>query len=299
MSNQLSGTRSALPLERRPYGHDGVKLSVVGFGGIVVMNAEQPHANQTVAKVVERGVNYFEVAPTYGDAELRLGPALQPYRKNCFLACKTVCRDGLSASKELKQSLENLRTDYLDLYQLHSLTSVTEDVDAAFAKGGAMETLIAARKSGQVRYLGFSAHSEDAALAAMDRFDFDSVLFPINFAAFLAGNFGPAVIKRAEEKRMTVLAIKAMARQRWAKGSDRGRFEKCWYEPLSDRAEADLALRFTLSQPIATAVSPGEEELFWLAVDLAGDLRSLTETEMQKLRQLAAQMTTPVFGKSQ
>jgi len=142
------------------------------------------------------------VSPTYGDAELKLGPALEPYRKKVFLACKTGQRRREGALEELNESLRRLRTDYLDLYQLHSITDVKDDVDVVFAKGGAIEVFLEAEKQGRIRYLGFSAHSEQAALAAMDRYDFDSVLLPINFATFYKGDFGPRVIAAAKSKGM-------------------------------------------------------------------------------------------------
>ena len=163
ISEPATSSNPAL-IPRREYGKTGVKLSIVGFGGIVIAGAEQEHANRVVAEAVERGVNYFDVAPTYGDAEVVLGPALEPYRKNVFLACKTTQREREGAEAELKQSLERLRTDHFDLYQLHGIMSVEKDVDIAFGKGGAMEVFIEAKKSGQVRHIGFSAHSVEAAI---------------------------------------------------------------------------------------------------------------------------------------
>ncbi|MHB8971565.1 MAG: aldo/keto reductase [Pirellulaceae bacterium] len=119
-----------------------------------------------VAEAVDRGVNYFDVAPYYGNAQERLGPALQSYREKCFLACKTLERDAAGAAKELQRSLKLLKTDYFDLYQLHALMDVDE-VEEAFGPGGAMETILKAQQDGKVRYIGFSAHSEEAAHAAM------------------------------------------------------------------------------------------------------------------------------------
>ncbi len=270
-------------------------ISIIGFGGIVVMNADEDHARRTVARAVEAGVNYFDVAPSYGNAEDRLGPALQPYRKDSFLACKTTERQADKARAELKGSLQRLRTDYFDLYQLHALADVTTDVDVAFAKGGAMEVIAEAKKAGQIRHVGFSAHSIEAALVAMDRYDFDSVLLPINFACFHAGGFGPAVLAKAQHKQVTVLALKAMARQNWpANHPDRAKYLKCWYQPVTDPREADLAVRFTLSQPVAAAIPPGEEELFWIAVDIGRRFRPLTEDESRQVQMLAAGLN-PVF----
>ena len=118
---------------KRSYKDGGPTLSIVGFGGIIVMNAEQDAANRIVSWAVEQGINYFDVAPSYGDSELKLGPALEPYRKDVFLACKTTERTRDKAEEEFKGSLKRLRTDYLDLYQLHALTDVKQDVDKTFA----------------------------------------------------------------------------------------------------------------------------------------------------------------------
>ncbi len=286
---------SAAALPRRPFGNTGIQLSIIGMGGIVVTGAEQSHANHIVAEFVERGVNYFDVAPQYGDAQEKLGPALEPYRKNVFLACKTAERTASGAADDLKRSLEILRTDYFDLYQLHGVTDVSNDIDRAFAKGGAMETLIEAKKSGRVRHLGFSAHSVEAAFAAMDRFAFDSILFPVNFSTYHAGNFGPQIMDRAVRDGLACLALKALARQKWpADHPEKKQYSKCWYQPLTDRHEAGLALRFTLGQPVTSLLPPGEESLFRLALDLAANPAPLTSQELKELEILASG-TNPIF----
>jgi aryl-alcohol dehydrogenase-like predicted oxidoreductase len=282
-------------LPRRNYGKTDVKLSIIGFGGIVVMNAEQKQANQIVAEAVEKGVNYFDVAPSYGDAEIKLGPALKPYRKKVFLACKTGQRQREAAAAELKQSLQRLHTDHLDLYQLHGITDVKKDVDAAFAQGGAMEVFINARKSGQVRFLGFSAHSIEAALTAMDRFDFDSILFPINFACYYKGKFGSQVVAQAQSQGVARLALKTLARQQWPKDDpQRQKYSKCWYQPLTDPEEAKLGLKFTLSQPITAAIPPGEASLFRMALDLALKFEPISRSELNQLEKLSASLN-PIF----
>ncbi len=282
-------------LPKRPYGNTGVKLSVIGFGGIVVMDAEPDAASKVVADAVERGVNYFDVAPSYGNAEEKLGPALQPYRKDVFLACKTGERSKEGATAEFKQSLKNLRTDYFDLYQLHGIVDVKGDVDVAFAKGGVMEMAIEAKKQGQIRHLGFSAHTHVAALAAMDRYDFDSVLFPINFATFYKNKFGPEVIARAKEKGLAILALKSMARQKWPDDDPlKEKYPKCWYQPLTDPDDVRLALSFTLAQSTTALLPPGEEELFRLTLDVMANYQPLTDAETEKLIAMASQLD-PIF----
>lgn len=289
----VSSNSSTLP--RREFGKTGVQLSIIGLGGVALWDVPQDHANRMVAEFVERGVNYFDVAPTYGDAQDKLGPALEPYRKNVFLACKSGKHTAGEVEAELKNSLKVLRTDYFDLYQLHGMTDVVTDVDAAFAKGGPMEYLIEAKKSGVIRHLGFSAHSVAAALAAMDRFPFDSVLFPVNFVTYYAGKFGPQIMEKAQACGVARLAIKAMALRRWPENSpERSKYPKCWYQPLTDPREAELALRFTLSQPITAALPPGNEALFRLALDWAPRFTPVAAAELQELEALAATVE-PIF----
>jgi len=232
------------PIPRRPY-KDDVKLSIIGFGAIVVVGQDQSDANREVARSIDRGINYFDVAPTYGNAQERLGPALKPYRDKCFLACKTTERDAKGARKELEESFRLLQTDHFDLYQLHAITTL-EDVEQAFAKGGAMETFLKAKEDGKVRYLGFSAHSEVAAHAAMDRYDFDSILFPLSFPIWIKEGFGPSVHQRAEKDNRGILALKAMAHQKWPEGTKRSErpWKKTWYEPFDNIDKVSLGLRF-------------------------------------------------------
>jgi aryl-alcohol dehydrogenase-like predicted oxidoreductase len=277
------GSAKSSTIPRRALGKTGVELSIIAMGGIVVMNVSQPFANNIVAEAVDRGINYFDVAPTYGNAQERLGPALKPYRNHAFLACKTTARDQEGSQKELDESLRQLQTDHLDLYQLHALTKV-EEVKQVLGPGGAMETFEAARKAGKVRFLGFSAHSVEAALVAMDQFDFDTTLFPLNFVMYSQANFGPQVVQRAREKQMGIMALKAMAKTVWpAPEKAHHPFPKCWYKPSALPKEAALALRWTLSQPITAAVPPGEVEYFRLAMDTVQHFQPVDDEETQTL----------------
>ncbi len=285
-------------LPRRRYGRTEIQLSVIGLGGMLLAGMEQQRADRVVAEAVERGLNYFDVAPTYGDSELKLGPALAPYRNRVFLACKTTERRREGAADELKRSLERLKTDHLDLYQLHGLTDVRKDVDAAFSKGGAMKVFIEAKRGGRVRHLGFSAHSVEAALAAMERYEFDSILYPVNFASDYAKSFSRQVIETARKKSLAVLALKAMARQVWPEHDPRRAvYSKCWYEPLTDPREAELGVRYTLSQPVTAVVPPGEEPLFRLAMDVAMRFQPIRPSEAEELKTLTASLK-PIFPKA-
>lgn len=279
-------------MEKRKLGRTGESLSMVGFGGILVMDEEPASASRIVAQAVDRGINYFDVAPTYGNAEERLGPALGPYRQSVFLACKTEKRTAVEATEALHQSLERLRTDHFDLYQLHAVTTM-EEVEQILGPGGALEAFVQAREQGLVRYLGFSAHSEEAALALMDRFEFDTILFPFNWTCWHKGKFGPPVLERAHEKGMGILALKTLAKRRWKDGEER-KWSKCWYYPVDTFGEASLGVRFTLSKPITAAVSPGHEELFQWLCDAADQFTPLSAKEDDELAHRSAGLD-PIF----
>ncbi len=273
-------TGNAIP--QRAY-KDGVQLSIIGFGGMVVVGQEQDAANREVAAAFDRGVNYFDVAPTYadGEAEIKLGTALEPYRKRSFLACKTTMRDRQGARKELERSLERLKTDHFDLYQFHGIRKMDE-VEQILGSGGAAETFLEARKEGKIRFIGCSAHDVTCALAMLDRFPLDSVLFPINFVCYGEGDFGPQVVAHAKEKGVARLALKSMAYTPWAKGEEHS-YPKCWYRPVSDRKMAERALRFTLSEEITAAIPPGDERLFRMAVDIAAAFKPVTARERKQI----------------
>lgn len=284
------GTTGLLP--KRTLGKTGEKLSVIGFGGIIVSNIEQAEANNRVARAIDQGCNYFDVAPTYGNAEEMLGPALEPYRNDCFLACKTQKRDAAGAEEELHASLQNLRTDHFDLYQLHAISSV-EQVEQAFGPGGAMETFIRARERGLVKHLGFSAHSQEAALLAMEKFDFDTILIPVNFVCWYQGNFGPAALAKAKEKGMGILALKGLAHTIIREGESKP-YEKCWYIPLEDETISDLALKWTFSQGITAAIPPGEYKFWDRAVSIAQNLTGLSEEQIAQIEK-ASEGVLPLF----
>ena len=273
----------ARPIARRPLGKTGEHLSIIGFGGILVMNEEANAADNIVAEAVDRGINYFDVAPSYGNAQERLGLALKPYRDKSFLACKTDGRLKEDSHTDLENSLRLLQTDHLDLYQFHALTKMT-DLDKVLGPGGAIETFEAAKNEGKIRYIGFSVHSVETALAALDRYDFDTVLFPLNWVLVTQANFGLQILKRAQEKQMGILCLKSMAKTVWPADQRRNHPEpKCWYQPAGFPDEASLGLRWTLGHPITAALPPGDERYFRLAMDVAENYQPLEPHEEQAL----------------
>lgn len=288
-------TMNTLP--RRSY-KNGIELSILAMGGIVICGMPQEDAARRVAQAYDRGVNYFDCAPSYfnGEAETKLGEVLRPYRNKIFLAEKTTNRDAKGARAELEQTLQRFHTDHVDLYQFHAVGSM-DDVDKILAPGGAAETFFAAKKEGKALHLGLSAHNAPAAIRLMDVLELDSVLFPVNVNAWENGDFGPQILAKAKSKGMARMALKALAFGKWPawlKEGDR-KYKKCWYEPIDDREMAALALRFTLNQDITAAVPPGDEHIFDMAMDLAsGPLPALSATELSGLKQQVSKLE-PVF----
>ncbi len=284
------------PVPQREY-KDGVKLSIIGFGAIVLVGQSQKAGNNEVARAFDRGINYYDVAPTYGkgEAELKLGPALKPYRDKVFLACKTQKRDAAGARAELENSLKTLKTDYFDLYQLHAMRK-PEDVDKVFAPGGAMETFLKARDEGKVRYLGFSAHGEKTGLTLLDRFAFDSVLFPVNYVCFANGGWGRKLLAKAKEKGAARLALKALAYTPWDNKDEKlaSGYNKSWYRPIDDLEKVKAALRFTLSLDVTSAIPPGSETIYRIAETLAADFKRMKPDERKALL-ASAKGLTPLF----
>ena len=274
-------------MEKRRY-REGVDLSIVGFGGMTLVGMEQLDCDEIVAESVEAGVNYFDVAPSYGsgEAEVKLGHALAPFRREAFLAGKTFARDAAGAGRELEQSLRRLRTECLDLYQFHALMNSSE-IERIFGAGGAAEAVSRAREQGKVRFIGFSAHSVEAALAMMDRMTFDSVLFPVNFVLYSRADFGPQVLERARQLNVARMAVKAMALSPRSRHEER-EYPNCWYRPVGDQELARQALRFTLSEDVTAVLPPGDPGLFRTALRFAKDFTPMPSSERTGLLESAS-----------
>ena len=284
-----SSTDTGLP--RRVLGRTGEKISVVCFPGLALTHQEldQEACTNGLHKAFDRGVNHFDVAPAYGKdgrCEKRMGIGLQGLdRSKIFLSCKTKKRDAAGAREELERSLTRLKTDYFDLYQLHCLIE-PDEVTQALGPGGAMETILKAKQEGKVRHIGFSAHTTRAALAALNGFSFDSVMFPISFVEWMVADFGPKVVELAHKQGVAVLGMKALCKGAWAKGAKRSR--KWWYPATEEPHEVGLALRFALSQPnVVTTIPPSFLDLLDRAIDAAQVDRPITDAETQELQTIA------------
>jgi aryl-alcohol dehydrogenase-like predicted oxidoreductase len=235
-------------------------------------------------------VNYFDVAPAYGKdgiCEIKMGIGLQGLeRRNYFLACKTKARDKAGARAELERSLQRLKTDYFDLYQLHHLVK-PEDVKTALGPGGAMETILEAKKEGKVRAIGFSAHTTKAALEALRGFQFDTAMFPISYVEYFTRDFGKAVMELARQKGTALLSIKTMNAGAWPQGAQRSR--QWWYRSLEDQQEINMAWRWTLSLPgVVTGFPPAWLDLVDKAIEAGRAFRPVTDADVKKLQEMAA-----------
>ncbi len=278
-------------MKQQVLGKTGLLVSAVTFGGIINMEETQEDANRFVAYAIDQGVNYFDVAPSYGDAQQRLGPALRPYHGRYYLACKTARRDAEGAKEELLQSLALLEAEHFDVYQLHGMAT-QEDVDLAFGPGGAMETLVWAKREGLIRNIGFSTHNEDVALQVLELYAFDTVLFPMNWALGIVRGWGDRISEQARKKGFGLLAMKTLIHRLWNDGEEHV-YPKSWCKPIfENEALAVAGMKYGLEKGATTLIPPGNFEHFRFMVehiDACLD-KPLSEAEWTLLRAEAEQV---------
>jgi aryl-alcohol dehydrogenase-like predicted oxidoreductase len=238
--------------ETAEFGRTGHQSSRVIFGAAGLGQMSQAHADEVLPVLLEFGVNHLDVAASYGDAELRLAPWLSSHPGEFFLATKTDERTGDAARASLERSLQRLGVDQVDLIQLHDLVEEGE-WQVAHGPGGAVEALARARDEGLVRFLGVTGHGlriPGVHLRSLERFDFDSVLFPYNFSllgddAYRAD--AEDLLEVCADRRVAVQTIKSVARRRWPEGEAGPRFS--WYEPLPAGAALERAVHYVLARP--------------------------------------------------
>lgn len=268
-------------MQTRLFGRTGHMSTIVIFGAFAVGQLNQREADETMELILAHGVNHIDVAPSYHEAELRLGPWLERHRADFFVGCKTQLRGRQEAREELHRSLERLRIDSFDLFQLHAVTTMDE-LEQCFAPGGSLEAIVDARREGLTRYIGITSHGLEAPavlLEALDRFDMDSILFPVNGKLWADGEYrrqAEALLQKAAEKDVGSMAIKAVARGPW---DGRPQRYHTWYEPLEDPQAVERALRFTLSQPVTGAISAGDARLLPAILDAAERFRPMETAE--------------------
>jgi len=268
-------------MEKRRLGKTEHMSSIIAFGGAALWQISQKDADAVIELATEHGVNHFDVSPTYGQAEIRLGPWMEKHHKEVFLACKTIERSKTRAWESIKRSLETLRVDYFDLYQFHGVDDL-ETLNVILSSGGALEAVLEAKEQGLVRHIGITGHRPFVYVEALNRFDFDTVLFPLNRVLAAHRNdfndFAP-LLEIAQRKDVGTIAIKAIAKRPWEAAM---RMYQTWYEPFDEQAEIDKSLWYTLSQGITTAVMPAEPRLLTMVIDAAERFRALDTGEQEE-----------------
>jgi predicted aldo/keto reductase-like oxidoreductase len=281
-------------MEKRKFGRTGHMSTVIVFGAFAVGPVSQEEADATMELVMEHGVNHIDVAPSYYDAELRLGPWLEKYRDRFFLGCKTQLRGHDEARAELERSLGRLRVDDFDLFQLHAVTTM-EELDECFAADGSLKAILEARDEGLTRYVGITSHGWQAPavqLEALRRFDFDSLLFTLNFKFWANDDYRRDVQKLlavAAERDVGTMTIKTWAREPW--GEQKPEYHT-WYKPFTEADMVERSLRFTLSQPITAAISAGDSRLLPAILAAAERFEPMSEEEQASLVAKAGEYET-------
>src|SRR5215212_5611984 len=201
------------PLPRRPLGRTGHEATLFGLGGEGVLrtHGREGEAIRVIHRALDQGVNYCDTAPAYAGSLDYYGAALGERRRDVFLASKTHDRTRDGSLRLLDESLRRMRTDRLDLWQLHDLRTM-QDLERIFARGGALEALVQARAEGRVRFLGLTGHHDpDILLEAMRRFDFDTLLVALNAADIHRLSFLETVLPEARRRGMGVIGMKTCA----------------------------------------------------------------------------------------
>jgi aryl-alcohol dehydrogenase-like predicted oxidoreductase len=238
-------------IEQQPFGRTGHQSSRVIFGGAALGGMSVERSDALLPLLLEHGVNHLDTAASYGDSELRIARWLVEHRRRFFLATKTGSRTADGARAELERSLQRLGVDQVDLIQLHNLVE-QDEWEQAHGPGGAVEALVAARDEGLVRFIGVTGHGVRIAgmhRRSLERFPFDSVLFPYNVTMLDNQAYRAdveALIESCVEQGVALQTIKSLARRRWPDGDQR-RFS--WYEPLTDEGAVARAVRFVLGRP--------------------------------------------------
>jgi len=283
-------------VEKRRLGKTEHMSSILIFGSFALFRVTQKVADAAIENALANGINHIDVSPLYGDAEKHLGSWFKRHGKNgFFLACKTAERRKEGAWESLKRSLDTLKVAKFDLFQFHGVDDV-KTLDTILGPGGALEAVLEAKQQGLLDFIGITGHVPPNHNIALQRFDFDTVLFPLNRIHAVHptdwNDYQP-LLKTAREKDVGVMAIKSVAKGTWA-GHHR---YNTWYEPFDDASEVEKSLWFTLSQDITAAVLPGELKLWPMMIDAAQRFKPLSKREQQDYMKQAAQYQ-PLVGPS-
>ena len=283
-------------IAKQPFGPTGHMSTRTLFGAAALSQVSQAEADRTREVLLEYGVNHIDTAASYGDAELRIGPWMERYRQHFFLATKTEQRTYRGARDELRRSLERLRVDHVDLWQMHVLVD-PDDWETAMGPGGALEAFIEARERGLARFLGVTGHG--LAVAAMhkrslERFDFDSVLLPYNYPLKQNHQYAADLedlVAICKERNVAVQIIKSICRRPWG---DRPQTRATWYEPLEDQADIDRAVHWILGRPEFFLNTAADIHVLPRVLDAASRFRERPSDEAMKTM-VAEREMAPLF----
>lgn len=274
-------------METRQFGRTGHMSTVAIFGAAAFSEISQEDADKVMEMVIEAGVNHIDVAPSYGQAEQRIGPWMPRERDRFFLGCKTMERTKEGAWNEMQQSLKRLQTEAFDLYQCHAITTM-EELDSVTMKGGALEAFVEARQKGLTKYIGITGHGVDAPqiyLEALRRFDFDSVLFPINFVQMANPEYRKyteELIATCKTKDVGTMIIKSITKAPWG---ERQHTATTWYEPFEQMDEIQRAVNFVLSYDVTGVCTAGDTRVLPMVLSACENFTRLTNSEMEEMIQ--------------
>ncbi len=279
-------------MEKRRFGRTNHMSTLAVFGAASLGRLDQPLADQVIQQMINAGVNHIDVAPTYGEAELRLGPWMPRIRKKFFLGCKTMERTKEGLITECHESLGRLRVDHFDLYQLHAITTMAE-LDQCTQTGGALEGAIEMRDEGLTAFIGVTGHGMQAPqifIEALSRFDFDSVLFPIYPALFADDEYRAgalALLDLCEEKDVGVMTIKAIAKEPWG---DREHTRHTWYKPFEEKETIQRHINFALSHKLTHICTAGDYRLLSDVYEACENFEPMSEEARQALIEKQAEL---------
>jgi aryl-alcohol dehydrogenase-like predicted oxidoreductase len=284
-------------MEQRLFGRSGHRSTVAIFGAAAFWDVTQTAADAVMEQVIAAGINHIDVAPSYGLAEERLGPWLARERERFFVGCKTTERTQAGAAAELRRSLDRLRMDSFDLYQIHAVTTLAE-LEAATAKGGALDAIVQAKEHGLTKAIGITGHGVDSPnlfIEALRRFDFDSVLFPVNYIQYANPDYqrsAEELIGLCNQRNVAIMAIKSITRAPWG---DRPHSHTTWYEPFADPEHIQAAVNFVLSQNVTGLCTVGDTQVLPLVLAACENFSPLTQPEQEELIASATQYQ-PLFA---
>ncbi len=287
-------------METRRLGKTEHMSSILIFGGFALFRITQKAADAAIENAIENGINHIDVSPLYGDAEKHLGSWFKRHGKqDFFLACKTAERTKKEAWEDLKRSLDLLKVDKFDLFQFHGVDD-PKTLDKILGPGGALEAVLEAKQQGLLDFIGITGHNPPNHNLALQKFDFDTVLFPLNriHAVHPTGwNDYQPLLKTAKQKDVGVMAIKSVAKGTWPDGraEEYAHRYNTWYEPFDDTENIRKSLYFTLSQDITAAVLPGELKLWPMIIEAAQKFKPLSKKEQQEYMNEAA-VYEPLMG---